>query len=121
MWLGIDLGMDVDRLFPPWRSHAFNVGNQIGADNAAVRSGRAMKVLVVDDSAMYREGLAASLAAEWGESAVHSAADLASMRMAIDRQVPDVPVESGVGGQSCVTAGGAAGQPGKSGGGDWRP
>jgi len=49
-----------------------------------------MKVLVVDDSAMYREGLAASLAAEWGESAVHSAADLASMRMAIDRQVPDV-------------------------------
>ena len=45
-------------------------------------------LLVVDDSAMYREGLATILAGEWGASAVRTAADLASMTMAIDRQAP---------------------------------
>jgi DNA-binding NarL/FixJ family response regulator len=49
-----------------------------------------MKVLVVDDSAVYREGLAAILAAQWGASAVRTAADLASMSTAIDREVPNV-------------------------------
>ena len=49
-----------------------------------------MKVLIVDDSAVYREGLATILAREWGASAVLTAADHASMRTAIDRQVPDV-------------------------------
>src|ERR1700737_316235 len=59
-------------------------------DGAEVPSGRAMKVLIVDDSAIYREGLAAILAKEWGASAVRTAEDLASMRIAIDRQVPNV-------------------------------
>ena len=39
---------------------------------------------------MYREGLATILAGEWGASAVRTAADLASMAMAIDRQAPKV-------------------------------
>jgi DNA-binding NarL/FixJ family response regulator len=47
-------------------------------------------LLVVDDSAMYREGLATILAGEWGASAVRTASDLASMAMAIDRQAPKV-------------------------------
>jgi DNA-binding NarL/FixJ family response regulator len=59
-------------------------------DGADVPSGRAMKVLIVDDSAIYREGLAAILAKEWVASAVDTAEDLASMRIAIDRQVPSV-------------------------------
>jgi DNA-binding NarL/FixJ family response regulator len=52
--------------------------------------GRAMNVLLVDDSAMYRQGLATILAREWGASAVRTAADVASMRMAIDSQVPNI-------------------------------
>jgi DNA-binding NarL/FixJ family response regulator len=63
---------------------------QVADDGAEVPIGRAMNVLIVDDSALYREGLAAILAREWGTSAVHTAADLASMRIAIDRQVPNV-------------------------------
>jgi DNA-binding NarL/FixJ family response regulator len=59
-------------------------------EGAEVPSGRAMKVLIVDDSAIYREGLAAILAKEWGASAVRTAEDLASMGVAIDRQVPNV-------------------------------
>jgi len=59
---------------------------QPAADDADVPSGPAL--LVVDDSVMYREGLAAILAGEWGASAVRTAADLASMTMAIDRQAP---------------------------------
>ncbi len=61
---------------------------QPAADDADVPSGPAL--LVVDDSVMYREGLAAILAGEWGASAVRTAADLASMTMAIDRQAPKV-------------------------------
>jgi len=63
---------------------------QAADDGAEVPSGRAMTVLIVDDSALYREGLAAILAKNWGASAVRSAADLASMSIAINRQVPDV-------------------------------
>lgn len=53
-------------------------------------TGRAIRVLIVDDSAMYREGLATTLAGEWGASAVRTAEDQASMRKAIDRQIPNV-------------------------------
>ena len=61
---------------------------QLAGDDADVRPGPAL--LVVDDSAMYREGLATILAGEWGASAVRTADDLASMTMAIDRQAPKV-------------------------------
>jgi DNA-binding NarL/FixJ family response regulator len=61
---------------------------QPAGDDADMPQGPAL--LVVDDSAMYREGLATILAGEWGASAVRTASDLASMAMAIDRQAPKV-------------------------------
>ncbi|MGK8558171.1 LuxR C-terminal-related transcriptional regulator [Nocardia gipuzkoensis] len=44
----------------------------------------------MDDSALYREGLAAIMAEEWGAAAVRTAADLTSMRTAITRDLPDI-------------------------------
>ena len=61
---------------------------QPAGDDADVHAGPAL--LVVDDSAMYREGLANILVGEWGASAVRTADDLASMTMAIERQAPKV-------------------------------
>lgn len=45
---------------------------QVADDVADVLSGRAVKVLIVDDSAIYRERLAAILAKEWAGSATSS-------------------------------------------------
>lgn len=49
-----------------------------------------MKLLIADDSALYREGLATILAGEWGPDAVCTASDLASMNAAIGRGSPDI-------------------------------
>jgi DNA-binding NarL/FixJ family response regulator len=59
---------------------------QLAGDDADGRPAPAL--LVVDDSAMYRQGLATILAEEWGASAVRTADDLASMITAIDRLAP---------------------------------
>ncbi|WP_435592828.1 LuxR C-terminal-related transcriptional regulator [Nocardia sp. bgisy118] len=44
----------------------------------------------MDDSALYREGLATILAEEWGPDAVCTASDLGSMSAAIGRDGPDI-------------------------------